>query len=532
MKKALSLLLTAALGLSLAACAAPATAEAPAGEAPAAEAVEAAAEEAAPAAEAAPASGDYDVVEVMFWAPNGVPADTDLVEEAINKITREKADLEVNLNIVEMASYITQVNLYMSAGTQIDLMVTLPGGPAHFNSMTSLNQLQDITDLLPEYAPDVLPQLPEGWLDATTLNGRIYAVPTLNDKSGRFAFACRTDLLEEAGVDPATVKTADDIRDLCLKVKEKHPEMKNIIASGAHKILAGAYLINDNGEFIRYDGLGDGDNQLINVIDGDGSTIHNTYEREEYIHTCEVLKEWHDLGLISKDAPIFGGAAEETISMGDGFGLFQTYADGTVLSSSSSCGHDMTIIYLLDKSLIMTGGLRQFTWAVPTTAQEPEAALRLLNLLYTDPDVVNLITWGIEGKHYQVLEDGTIDYMDGENANTCTYYVGWPFLGNNFLDGVLVRSGNDPDLPAIRYAANHNADVTEFNGFGFNVDDMTNEITTITSIVEEYRPSMACGQYTEERYNEFVQKLKDAGADDYIAKIQEQLDAWLAAKGE
>ncbi|MBO5998636.1 MAG: ABC transporter substrate-binding protein [Lachnospiraceae bacterium] len=527
MKKALALLLTAAIGLSLAACGSAQT-----GTAPAADSAAETVSEAAPADEAEAVSGDYDEIEVMFWAPNGVPVDTDLVEEAINEITREKAGLEINLNLSEMASYITQVNLYMSAGTQIDLMVTLPGGPAHFNSMSSLNQLEDITDLLPEYAPDVLPLLPDGWLDATKINDRIYAVPTLNDKTSRFAFVCRTDILEETGVDPATIKTADDIRDLCLKAKELHPEMKNIIATGTNKVIAGSFLINDDGKFVQFDGLGDGDNQLINILEGDGTTIHNTYEREEYVHTCEVLREWYELGLISKDAPIYGGAAEETISMGDAFGEFQTYPEGTVLTSSSNFGHDMTLIYLVDNALITTGGLRQFTWAVPTTAQEPEAALRFLNLLYTDPEVINLITWGIEGEHYQVMEDGTIDFVNGENATTCKYYVGWPFLGNSFLDGVLVRYGNAPDLPAIRYASNHSANVTEFNGFSFNTDDLANQITVITSTVSEYRPSLACGQYTEERYNEFLTKLKDNGADEYIATVQEQLDAWLAAKGE
>ncbi len=61
---------------------------------------------------------------------------------------------------------------------------------------------------------------------------------------------------------------------------------------------------------------------------------------------------------------------------------------------------------------------------------------------------------------------------------------------------------------------------------------MQNEVSLITSTVEEYRPSMACGQYTPERYEEFVQKLKDSGADEYIAAIQEQLDAWLAENAD
>ncbi len=523
MKKAISLLLTACLSFGLTACAGMTAVPSTGTPAPAPAAEEA-------TEEAIPEAGDYDVVEVMFWCPSNVPEDVDLVEEEINKITREAANLEVNLNIVEMASYITQVNLYMSAGTQIDLMVTLPGGPAHFNSMSALNQLQDITDLLPEYAPDVLAQIPEGWTDATLYNGRLYAVPTMTDKTARMGLICRTDILEETGIDPASIRTTDDIDALCAKVKELYPNMHNILAAGTHKIINGSYLFNFDGTIIGYDGLGDGDNQLINVIDGDGSTIHNTYERDIYLHTCEVLKDWYEKGYISKDAPVFGGAAEETISMGDGFAQLQRSSDGTVYTSASSFGHDMTIIPLEEQALITTGALRQMTWAVPTTAQEPEAALRFLNLIFTDARIGNLLQWGIEGVHYQITEDGTADFMEGEDLTSCRYYVGWPFLGNSFLEGTLVRKGNNPKIGSIRKEANYNAKVTAFNGFSFDASSMSNEVSVITSIIEEYRPSFACGQYTEERYNEFIQKLKDAGVDEYIALIQSQLDEWIAAR--
>lgn len=39
--------------------------------------------------------------------------------------------------------------------------------------------------------------------------------------------------------------------------------------------------------------------------------------------------------------------------------------------------------------------------------KNPEAAAALIYLMATDPDVENLLINGIEGQHYQVLEDNT-----------------------------------------------------------------------------------------------------------------------------
>lgn len=58
----------------------------------------------------------------------------------------------------------------------------------------------------------------------------------------------------------------------------------------------------------------------------------------------------------------------------------------------------------------------------------------VLNEMYTNPDVVNLLDWGIEGVHYEKQDDGTIDFPEGVDANTTTYGLNmdW-FFGNQFL---------------------------------------------------------------------------------------------------
>lgn len=477
-------------------------------------------------------AGDEDLADivVMFWTLNTLPSDKALVEDAINAITEEKINTTVHLNIVEMGSYIQQMNLMLSGNEKLDLMVTLPGDSAHFNSMTSQNQLTDLTDLLPEYAPQLLEIVPESWLDGTSIDGRIYSVTSFGDKATPLTFTCRKDILDETGIDPDTIKNAADLDSLFAKVKEIHPDITPV-AIGSKKIMMTPYTFDANGEVAKYEGLGEGDNSILSIM-GEDTEIKNYYETEEYLKTVALMKDWYDKGYLYKDGATYGEAAESLISAGGYFGTFKMQATGTEASSSATCGHEMYFIGLDDSPMIDTVSLRKFTWAVPVTATEPEAAVKFMNLLYSDPDIVNLVTWGIEGVHYETMEDGSIDFPQGQTAANSGYYLGdcTAIFGNGFL--AKVRTGQDVDLRERVKELNLNAQVSRYNGFSFDTTGMENEVAMLTNVVEQYRPSMACGLYNEAFYNEFIQKLKDSGLEKYIQTIQEQLDAWNAGRSE
>lgn len=40
------------------------------------------------------------------------------------------------------------------------------------------------------------------------------------------------------------------------------------------------------------------------------------------------------------------------------------------------------------------------SWMISSTTDVPEAAMKFLNLTYTDADVINLLIYGIEGRDY------------------------------------------------------------------------------------------------------------------------------------
>ena len=64
----------------------------------------------------------------------------------------------------------------------------------------------------------------------------------------------------------------------------------------------------------------------------------------------------------------------------------------------------------------------------------------LLNLVFADPYLFNLLCFGVEGVNYEFAEDGSVTYIEEGGYNPC---VDWA-MGNQF--NAYVRTGQDLDV--------------------------------------------------------------------------------------
>ena len=142
------------------------------------------------------ASEPEEIVTIEYYGIDltGTNDITDIAD-AVNAISEEKIGVHVNFNILDFGSYLQQVSLKMSGQERMDLMLFAPAPPATFSSMTSQNQLMGITDLLEEYAPNALEAVGE-FVKGNTVNGEIYAVPTIAGFSTQLYVIMRKDILE------------------------------------------------------------------------------------------------------------------------------------------------------------------------------------------------------------------------------------------------------------------------------------------------------------------------------------------------
>lgn len=162
-------------------------------------------------------------------------------------------------------------------------------------------------------------------------------------------------------------------------------------------------------------------------------------------------------------------------------------------------------------------------------ASEPEAAMKFLNLMYSDPEVSDLLNYGIEGTHYEMAEDGTYTYVQGQDDSSCTYHPAmtwiWPntYIGGQWQDAA-------PELGEKMTEFNKKARKSKAMGFTFDNSSVINEATACSNVMQQYTFGLEVGAVDVDTVlPEFRQALKDAGIDKVIAEKQRQLDEWLAA---
>lgn len=476
------------------------------------------------AADAASQSGaateDLEEVVVRFMCFGTVPSDLALVEEAINEITIPEINVKVSYEAISAANYMNQISLDMTSGEKVDVFYV-----SNYSSMVAGNQLLDMAPYLDEYGPELKAEITEEWLKATSVQDKVYATPALCAKATSLMIAMRSDILEKYGFypeyemnetfsDEGMQMSLEDIAEIFQTVKENEPDMI-VNYPGVSGSVMLEYLIN-------YDNLG---NSYGVLMGNDGWDVVNLYETDEFKSVLQLLRAWYEAGYIKSDAAT---DTENYMSYGTAgrlFSVFSKSVTGLDTQLKTSTGYDYTCIKL-KTPLITSSSLSDFAWGISATTDVPEAAVKFLNLAYSNKDIENLMCYGVEGTHWVYAEEGTVAYPEGVTVETS----GYPFSAFWEMPNCLLADsleGNPADYNTVLAAENKSAPISRALGFAFDESPVKTECTAVGAVYTEYAAGLLTGSLDlDENYDAFIKKLKDAGIDDIIAEKQRQLDAW------
>ncbi|MGB4661457.1 MAG: DUF3502 domain-containing protein, partial [Mobilitalea sp.] len=178
-----------------------------------------------------------------------------------------------------------------------------------------------------------------------------------------------------------------------------------------------------------------------------------------------------------------------------------------------------------------TTSINALSWMVASTSKVPDAALKFLNLTFTDQDIINLLIYGIKDRDYVLDADGFLSYPEGKDASSVDYtaQLSCGTLGNFFL--MYPMAGTSKDSLAWEEEQNQIAKKSPAMGFTFDSSSVKTEYTAVSNVIQQYLPSLLCGSVDPETVlPEFKDKLTTAGLETIIQAKQEQLDTWLASK--
>jgi putative aldouronate transport system substrate-binding protein len=327
----------------------------------------------------------------------------------------------------------------------------------------------------------------------------------------------RKDYIEKYNIDVSKVKTLDDVESMILKpIKAAEPDLVPMLPQNATTTYTGSMSGMDQAG---------GDTFGVLMNRGQELKLANWYESSQYADLLKRFRSWYLAGYIMKDIATNKESVASLIKAQKGIAYINSTKPGVEIDESNNAGTQLVNLELLPP-LATTSVPQRVQWAIPAQAKTPEKSMQFLNLLYTDSAIINLLDWGIEGKHYVKNSDGSIDYPSGVDAKTSGYNLnmGWVF-GNQFLS--YTWKGAPLDLWKQVDMFNRDATKSKALGFTFDSSNVKTEKAALQSVLDQYKTGLEFGVLDPDKtLPEFISKLKAAGIDKYIQEKQRQLDEW------
>ena len=444
------------------------------------------------------------------------------IAEAANKLTKEAINVVGDFHWISPGDWSTKVEVALAAGDRFDV-VNLNGW-SKINKLYPQGLVMDITDYIDEFAPDAY-NLTQEYINCYTFGGRIYGFPTIRNYCKNEYIVMRTDVLRELGLEEKAenLKSWSEYEEILKAVYDNYTVKDgSMYPVGLSTVATASDFVVTQDAFDTIslvDNLGDSNEVLY--ADNDGKV--NFYQASDtYRFICEKNQDWFDKGYMWPDSALTSEFVDEVAKQGVLFSFISGSETGIKATKEANFGFEVTVVQVAT-GMIKTSQPIFTGVCLPVTCEEPEAALKWINMLYTSKDLMNLLVWGVEGSDWHE-EDGQVvrDKQEG--------YLNVDFvLGNNTL--LVPIMGNGADFYEIVLKTNEEAVKSRYMGFVIDTSDMSLIISQLSAAKDQYHKSLIYGNYTPERLEEYKSKLEIGGVNDYIAQVQDQLDAWLAETG-
>ncbi len=442
------------------------------------------------------------------------------INEAVNNLLRERIQVELEIHWITPGDWATQAVMAISSGDRCDVMNLNPR--CRVNNLYPQGLLLPLNDLLETYAPEAL-ALCSDYIDTYSFDGNIWGLPTLRNYCKNGYILMNAVILDDLGLrDFAQDITSWSEYEQILQAVKEHctDQGKGTYGLGLSQVSCSDYTCTGDSfdSFAPFDNLGDPLGVVYTDREGNVSLFQ---ECDGFLFGSQKAAEWAEKGYQYPDSEYTSETVDGLMTQQVVFSVLLGSEYGVEATKETAYGYDIVCVQLC------TGMIKtdqpQFTGvAIPVTAEEPEAACRFINELYTNSELMNLLIYGIEGTDY-TIRDSQVVTAEG------THYSGADFvLGNSTILTPLM--GNGADFYDVVKEINRTADKSPFLGFALDTGDMDLLMSQITAVTDQYAKNMNYGGYTAEKYQQYIDKLYGAGVQDYLDAVAQQLAAWRSQR--
>jgi putative aldouronate transport system substrate-binding protein len=497
------------------------------GAAAAEAATEAAAATTAPVESATAAAPAEAPVTVVLAVAGDDQPDQALVEAEWNKYLEEKLNARLHVMNISWGEYTDKTVQMMTAHEDIDLIFTMSG--VYYNDIAK-NAYAPLNALLDEYGRELKAAINPLYLTGPLVNGELYMIPTNKELAEGRSLFLDTSLIDKYGLDVRTEMTIEELMPLFEVIKANEPDV-SIIAHedfNWYPVTKG-YLENIDKTWSIVPGL---EQYVVNLETGEARhKLELDFCNERY----GIYRECREKGYYSVEVDEGRATAAELIAQGRLFcykGMVKPYEPENYKAAYSLEKEPTTIF--AGKPLIKTESTTGAGLSITSYSAKKEAAMQVMNLLWTDEQLINLVQSGIEGRHY-VKSDAARFWKSlpegAENAGETGYAAGysWQF-GNDMLN--LIWDTVPADFHDQYQIFNDTSMVSPVLGFFFSSDDVKNEVSATDALGVQYVQILEDGKAAdvEGTIATAVDEIRKAGSEKVCEAIKAQYLAWRAAQ--
>ena len=539
-KKVVSCMLAAAMVLSMTACgnsSAPAASETAPAETTTEETV-AAETETGDTEEVA--ASDLEPVTLKMYFHGSNVTDDSAVMEKVNEYLQEKLNVTLEPIWGTWGDFDTNAVLALQGGDDVDIYFTCSWSADEYNKFARDGYWVRLDDpennLIEKYASDLWSTLPEVLTNGASINGAdgygVYAVPGYKDIATQNCWDVNVPLLEKYGYTVDDIKNTDyyGFGDILKTVKEgEGDDFYPLLVEGAvlERMVTNSIIITGDsgtGNFMSYYL----DPTDVSKPGSVGVNIVNKFGTDEFKKFAEQTREYYLAGYIDPAManPNQANDVRSQKQLAGGYLIgTQSYSLGYELQASQERGFEVAMVPCTD-AYVDTTSSQGAMMAISTASKNPERAMMFLNLLNTDPTLMTMLNYGVEGVTYE-LQDGLVNFTEGRDA-----YQPWTNgVGNVTILTPTVAQGADfwNDFKAYYGAAKE----IPLLGYSYNAENCETEMGAVANVVAEYMLPLCTGAVDPDAtLPEFLDKLDAAGINTVLDDANAQLQEFLAAKGE
>jgi putative aldouronate transport system substrate-binding protein len=442
----------------------------------------------------------------------GAPAkEYDLVLTELNKKTKVDLNASVAVSWIGWGDFATKYPLVLASGEPIDLIYASTW--LNYYTQAQKGAFKAIEDLAPVYAPLSYKETTPDFLKQATVNGHLYALPPTFYQNAMMGYIVRGDLMKKYGM--TSINSIDDYGKYLDAVVKNDKNLDPTGFMATSDGLTKYYVSTLN----LYDILQTQFSPFYVDLKDPNSKIVNFLDRPEMPAFYAKMKDWSNKGYWPKS--VLSNKDEFMLRDGKAASRLHNFDSWRSLYIEHP---EYDVQYYPGWAYSFKTAAMQDGMAVPASAQNPERGLMLLEKLRQDQSYYNLLTYGIEGRHYEITADNMLKPLNTD-AFAPEGYCSWGFKSLKFYKDPV---GSPPTLAAVKEKLASMVIENKYLLFTPNIEPIKNENAAIINVMQQYEIPLRLGYVDPVKgLATLREKLKAAGIDKVITELQKQVDEYL-----